>query len=76
MRRILGILTLLQVSYLAVGLTGHFLGIHETIMFGLWSAVGLSQWWFIRKFAAHARRSKRRRLSSESVTAVQTKKAA
>ena len=75
-RNTLGILTLLQVTYLGVGLTGHYLGIHETVMFGLWSTVGLSQWWFIRKFAAHIRRGKRRGNGDESVTAVQAKKAA
>ena len=75
-RRILGILTLLQVSYLAVGLTGHFLGIHETIMFGLWSVVGLTQWWFIRKFSARTRHNKRRRDALDDVTAVPAKKAA
>lgn len=75
-RSTLGILTMLQVTYLAIGLTGHHLGIHETIMFGLWSVIGLSQWWFIRKLAAHTRRGKRRRNAAKTVTAVQAKKAA
>lgn len=75
-RNTLVILTLFQVTYLAIGLTGHYLAVQEAIMFGLWSAVGLTQWWFIRKLAAHARRGKLLRAGEENVTAVRAKKAA
>jgi len=59
-RASLGILTLLQATYVAIGLLGHYAGVPEFLMFAAWAAVGLSQWKLIRvvaKLARHKRRS-------------------
>ena len=58
-RASLGILTLLQVSYMGLGLVGHFSGVPEYVVFAMWAAVGLSQWMLIRKVAKLARFKRR-----------------
>ncbi len=42
-RQKLGILTGMQLIYAMVGLTGHFAGVPDYVMFAAWSALGLSQ---------------------------------
>lgn len=59
-RASLGMLTLLQVSYMSIGLVGHYSGAPEYLVFAGWSLVGLSQWKLVRyvaKLARHKRRS-------------------
>ena len=50
-RQTLGILTGLQLLYAIIGLTGHFAGLPEYVMFTAWSVLGLSQRSLIRKLA-------------------------
>ena len=50
-RQILGILTGLQVLYAIIGLTGHFAGVPDYVMFTAWSILGLSQRSIIHKVA-------------------------
>ena len=40
-----------QTAYAIVGLTGHFVGVLDVVMFALWSILGLSQRWIIRTIA-------------------------
>ena len=40
-----------QLGYAAVGLTGHFAGVPDVVMFVSWSILGLSQRWLIRTIA-------------------------
>lgn len=75
-RKTLGILTLMQTAYLSLGLIGHYAGIPEPILFASWSAVGLTQWWFIRKFAAISRNSRVRARIRSEIADEATRKAA
>ena len=68
-RQTLGILTLMQVTYVTFGLVGHYLGIADAAIFGAWAIVGGTQWWFIRKFAAVARGGRRRRQATSDQAA-------
>jgi len=65
-RRVLGTLTGIQLTYALIGLAGHFAGVPDVTMFAAWSVLGLSQWWVIRKISKHNRivawRRRRRRL--------------
>jgi UDP-GlcNAc:undecaprenyl-phosphate GlcNAc-1-phosphate transferase len=45
------ILVAFQVTYAIIGLTGHFAGVPDVVMFALWSTLGLSQRWVIRMIA-------------------------
>ena len=40
-----------QMAYAIAGLTGHFAGVPDVVMFALWSILGLSQRWIIRTIA-------------------------
>jgi UDP-GlcNAc:undecaprenyl-phosphate GlcNAc-1-phosphate transferase len=50
-RPTLQILVGFQTAYAIVGLTGHFAGVPDVVMFALWSILGLSQRWVIRTIA-------------------------
>lgn len=50
-RKVLFVLTLLQAGYATAGLIGHFTQVPETIMFGAWLVLGISQYALIRRFA-------------------------
>ena len=50
-RSTLGILTGFQFVYASIGLTGHFSGVPDVVMFVGWSILGLSQRWVIRRIA-------------------------
>jgi len=50
-RRKLGILTGIQTIYAMVGITGHFMGVPDYVMFAAWSVVGVSQGFVIRRIA-------------------------
>lgn len=58
-RASLGILTLLQVSYMSAGLIGHYSGAPESLIFAVWAMVGLSQWKLVRDVAKLARYKRR-----------------
>jgi len=70
-RRVLSVLTGLQLTYAIVGLIAHFAGVADVIMFMAWSALGISQYWIIGKLAALYRlgqRKKRRAAARVAVT--------
>ena len=63
-RSVLTVLTGLQVIFAIIGLIGHFAGASDVVMFGAWAIIGVSQHWFIRRYAAMYRldlRAKRAR---------------
>jgi UDP-GlcNAc:undecaprenyl-phosphate GlcNAc-1-phosphate transferase len=53
----LAILTGFQLVYASIGLTGHFAGVPDVVMFIGWSILGLSQRWVIRRIAKANRHS-------------------
>jgi UDP-GlcNAc:undecaprenyl-phosphate GlcNAc-1-phosphate transferase len=50
-RRKLAILTGIQTIYTVVGITGHFMGVPDVVMFAAWAVVGVSQGFVIRRIA-------------------------
>ena len=56
-RHSMRILVSFQLVYAAVGLTGHFAGVPDVVMFIGWSVLGLSQRWLIRTIAKSHRLS-------------------
>jgi len=63
-RSVLIVLTGLQVIYAIIGLIGHFAGAADAVMFAAWAIIGVSQHWFIRRYAVMFRldlRAKRAR---------------
>ncbi len=64
-RQTLGVLTALQALYAIVGLTTHFLGMPDVLVFAAWSVLGLSQWFIIRTIATRRRAALWRRLRLE-----------
>jgi len=61
-RQTLGILTGLQLVYALVGLTGHFQGVPDVVMFMAWSVLGVSQRFVIRQIGRYHRRHRIRKL--------------
>ena len=55
-RKILGTLTTLQLIYAIAGLTAHFAGIADVVMFSVWAVLGVSQRAIIRRIARLHRR--------------------
>ena len=57
---ILLVLLLLNGSYVLIGMAGHLLSVHESLLFLLWAIVGMSQYAIVKKICtirrAHARR--------------------
>ena len=70
-RRKLVILTGIQTFYTIVGITGHFMGVPDVVMFAAWSVVGFSQGFVIRRIArwrrAKGRSGSKARTSSLTV---------
>jgi UDP-GlcNAc:undecaprenyl-phosphate GlcNAc-1-phosphate transferase len=60
-RQVLAILVLLQFSYALVGVTGHFAGVPDAVMFAGWVLAGLTQRSVITYVATHRRASLLRR---------------
>ena len=60
-RSVLAVLTGLQLIYAAIGITGHFAGATDVVMFAAWALVGVSQHWVIRRYAAMYRLDLRRK---------------
>ncbi len=54
-RSVMRILVGFQLLYAIIGLTGHFAGVPDVVMFSGWSILGLSQRWLIRKIAKNHR---------------------
>ena len=69
-RRTLGVLTGLQLTYALVGLAGHFMGAADVVMFAAWSALGISQNFVIDKIAAHYRLGQRKKRSAQPTATV------
>ncbi len=60
-RSVLGFLAGLQLIYALIGLTGHFAGASDVVMFTAWSFLGISQHWIVTKYAARYRLDLRRK---------------
>jgi len=67
-RRKLSILTGIQMIYSIIGITGHFAGVPDHVMFAAWSVLGLSQGFVIRliarKYRLHLQSKSKRRCVS------------
>ena len=63
-RRVLGVMTGLQLGYAVIGLIGHFAGAPDVVMFTAWSIAGIGQYWLINKTAAYYRLNARRKRSA------------
>lgn len=57
---ILVLLSGLAALYATVGVIGHYVGVHESLLFAIWSVAGLSQYAIVRKICAVRRASSRR----------------
>lgn len=68
-RRTIIVLTALQFVYAAIGLTGHFLGAPDWLMFAGWSVLGLSQFSIIRRIAAYKRLFRLQRRAARRISA-------
>ena len=60
-RRVLGVLTGLQILYASIGLIAHFTGIADAVMFISWVVLGLLQYWIVKTYAATYRLRQRRK---------------
>jgi UDP-GlcNAc:undecaprenyl-phosphate GlcNAc-1-phosphate transferase len=65
-RSVLGFLAGLQLIYALIGLTGHFAGASDVVMFTAWSFLGISQHWIIEKYAARYRLDLRRKRANRT----------
>ncbi len=54
-RQVLAILTSMAVLYAGIGLLGAVIGAPDFVMFSLWLALGASQYWLVKWFAAQVK---------------------
>ena len=60
-RRVLGVLTGLQILYASIGLMGHYAGVADAVMFISWAILGLFQYLILKTYSVSYRLTHRRK---------------